>query len=1133
MAGLSRLLVVLAFAALFTLVGVASSRAGAVTVRGAEMSRFGRIELVFERPVKVTARVSNGILVVGFGEASALRTERLGVEMPAYVSNVRRDPDGTGFRVALNAAYRPNVLEAGERVFIDLLPETWTGLPPSLPPDVVAELVRRAQVAEAKSQAEAMRRKVEIPKPVAMHVAVLPTLTRIVFEPPGVVPIDFKAEGEAVELRFDGPLTLDASDARARLLGQVRGLTGETLGGTLVVRLQLEPGRTARGFREDETYVVDIERPPTKAPEPAPDAAKAASEKPAPEKPAPRPSFSANAAREGAREPAAPVREAPKPAPEKPAPRPPAPEPVRAGATLGREGLQIVFPFKGRTAAAAFERAGLVTLAFHTPDSVAVPGLPPGAERIAGAAEVAREGSFAVVRMPLASPATVRLSPRGEAWVLDLGADAQSPAEPLSAARAVDENGRTALVIPVRDASGVHWLEGGGERIALVTAFPPARGTAKPQRFTEVELLPTAHGFAVRAIADDVTVRTDLDGVTIARGSGLTLTLPGMEARGEGANAPPADPAIARGPWDADREGPVRERQRALLDRVARASRSDRTGARLDLARFLLANDLNHEAHGILAYAVVDEPTLADDRIVALLQAAAAVQIRRTDEARRLLGRPDLGDDPEGILWRAVMDARAERWGPALTGFRRAAGALDAYPDALQARMRLLAARAGIEMRDMTYAENELRAVRGLDPGVVPRDEPELLRARLDEALGRKEVAISLFRRIAETAERPLAAEATLRWLDLATAEGVMDAAEAVARYETLAVAWRGDGIEIAALGRLGRLYAEAGRWREAFVTARQANRIYPDHEITRGLHEETARLFDELFLSGRGETLTRLEALGLFFDFKDFLPIGRRGDEIVRRLADRLVELDLLAQAGDLLQHQVDNRLNGAARATVAARLATIRLMDGKPAAALAALHASRLPELPRTVKRARMLLEARALSDLSRTDLALEVLADERGPEVDRLRADVLWTGRRWREVGEAHEALAGTRWQGPEPLAERDRTDVMRAAIAYALGDEPIALDRLRAKFAPKMADSSDAAGFAVLTRPGAAPTRAFRDIARRVTSADTLADFLAEYRRRYPDAAATERPRRAPQPEPAPQVQGAAPEPGRRG
>jgi hypothetical protein len=342
---------------------------------------------------------------------------------------------------------------------------------------------------------------------------------------------------------------------------------------------------------------------------------------------------------------------------------------------------------------------------------------------------------------------------------------------------------------------------------------------------------------------------------------------------------------------------------------------------------------------------------------------------------------------------------------------------------------------------------------------------------------------------------------------------------EVMARLETLSFVWRGDEVEITTIGQLGRLYAETGRWRDAFIMAARANALFPDHEISRTLHDETEQLFDELFLSGKGEALSRVDALALFFDFKQFSPIGRRGDEIVRRLSDRLVELDLLEQAGELLQHQVDNRLTGAARATVAARLATIRLMDNKPALALATLHATRLPELPAPIKRARMLLEARALSDLSRTDLAIEVLQGEAGAEIDRLRADIYWTGRRWREAGEAHEALVGTRWQPRETLSDRDRRDVLRAAVAYSLGDEKLALDRLRAKFAAKMADSADARTFAFLTRPNIANTRPFRDIARTVTSADTLSDFLSEYRQRYPDAAAAERPARQ-QADPAP-------------
>ncbi len=43
------------------------------------------------------------------------------------------------------------------------------------------------------------------------------------------------------------------------------------------------------------------------------------------------------------------------------------------------------------------------------------------------------------------------------------------------------------------------------------------------------------------------------------------------------------------------------------------------------------------------------------------------------------------------------------------------------------------------------------------------------------------------------------------------------------------------------------------------------------------------------LFLAGKGDALPPIAALGLFYDFRELTPIGRRGDEMIRRLADRL----------------------------------------------------------------------------------------------------------------------------------------------------------------------------------------------------------------------------------------------------
>ena len=152
---------------------------------------------------------------------------------------------------------------------------------------------------------------------------------------------------------------------------------------------------------------------------------------------------------------------------------------------------------------------------------------------------------------------------------------------------------------------------------------------------------------------------------------------------------------------------------------------------------------------------------------------------------------------------------------------------------------------------------------------------------------------------------------------------------------------------------------------------------------MTRRIQDEAAAAFDSLFLGGKGDSLPAIDALSLFYDFRDLTPVGRRGDEMIRKLADRLVSVDLLDQAAELLQHQVDNRLQGAARAQVAVRLAVIYLMARKPDRAHAgAARDAASADLPNELRNQRLLIEARAQSDIGRPDVALEVIANLNGP-------------------------------------------------------------------------------------------------------------------------------------------------------
>jgi hypothetical protein len=622
--------------------------------------------------------------------------------------------------------------------------------------------------------------------------------------------------------------------------------------------------------------------------------------------------------------------------------------------------------------------------------------------------------------------------------------------------------------------------------------------------FVEFGLPATLQGLVVTARADDITVALAAGGVTISRKTGLSLSAQGRLRGNAVSGTTASNMLLPRDSWVEDQSGHVLARYNALLSEVIAAPRHSRGDARVRQAQFLLSNGMNEEAAGVLAVARAEDPIFARRREPLLLAGVAAVRIGRTADAKPLLATEPLADDPEAVLWRAMLDAKQRRWPQAIAGFRRSAEVLEAYAEDLAGPLRLAATRAAIETGDLAGAEAQLGLIERMPGDVVPREDLAFARVRLDEAAGRAKEAMRGYERVIEQGGSRSWAEATLRLSMLGERSGDLPTDQAIRRLEMLAMAWHGDEIEIGTTVELARLYAKAARWRDVFNMMRRAARTFPAHELTRALYDDAAQRFESLFLGKLGDTLPAIEALGLYFDFKELTPAGRRGDEIVRRLADRLVELDLLDQAADLLQHQVDKRLTGAARSTVAARLAAVRLMNGKASLALTALHGTRLAGLPDEVRQFRVLLEAQALADLSRVDLALETTEGETAPEFARLRTNILWGAKRWREAGEAAEGLVGLRWRDPEPLSDRDRADVIRAAVAYGMADERLELGRLRSKFGSKMADSPEASTFDMLMRPGAMQTAEFRKVALGLSKTDALRELLSDWKARHPEA-----------------------------
>ena len=574
--------------------------------------------------------------------------------------------------------------------------------------------------------------------------------------------------------------------------------------------------------------------------------------------------------------------------------------------------------------------------------------------------------------------------------------------------------------------------------------------------------------------------------------------------------------------WGFDQQASYTERQSKLVAAAAAAPDNKRLAPRLDLARFYVARDMYPEAKGVLDVALADERSASEQGSATVLRAVTEIMMNRPDDALKDLADPSIGDQHDAPLWRALAYAKQGKWGQARDGFKSADAAVATLPVELQRVALKEEMRSAIEVGDFSTASIQLNDFQTI--GVSHELEPAMavLIGRLAEGMGRNEDALSAYQTAADSWDRRAAAQGQLRETLLRYTLGDLKRDDVISQLETLTTIWRGDETEIEALQMLARLYTADGRYRDSFYVMRSALAAHPNSDMTRRIQQEAARTFDALFLAGKGDTLSAIDALALFYDFRELTPIGRRGDEMIRRLADRLVGIDLLDQAAELLQYQVDNRLQGAARAQVATRLAVIYLMNRKADRALATLRATRTADLTNEVRNQRLLLEARALSDMGRHDLALEVIGNLDGREVIRLRSDIYWAGRHWREAAEQIELLYGERWKDWQPLNDIERSDILRAELGYALGEDTLGLGRFREKYAAKMAGTPDAHAFDVVSAPLGTSGTEFAAIAHAAAAVDTLDGFLRDMQARYPDASAAPPNAGQPAPPDAPQA-----------
>ena len=212
---------------------------------------YARILFTFQRATAVSASVADSVLTIRSGAELNTTVDNFIEKLGPYVSSGRVDNDGLTYRFALKGPVALHNSAQGNKVVVDLVPDSFKGVPPDLPPPPPP------------------------PKPVPPDVAKLPQVkvrvgeyanfTRLVFDWEKQVPYTVYPGRGRISIRFDTLVRPDFSTIERRAPAWVKSAGWHIDGNSTVVDFDTDPESAFHDFRDGTKIAIDVLAPKTDA----------------------------------------------------------------------------------------------------------------------------------------------------------------------------------------------------------------------------------------------------------------------------------------------------------------------------------------------------------------------------------------------------------------------------------------------------------------------------------------------------------------------------------------------------------------------------------------------------------------------------------------------------------------------------------------------------------------------------------------------------------------------------------------------------------------------------------------------------------------------------------------------------
>lgn len=597
-----------------------------------------------------------------------------------------------------------------------------------------------------------------------------------------------------------------------------------------------------------------------------------------------------------------------------------------------------------------------------------------------------------------------------------------------------------------------------GEELLVMPFFKPGQGIYPGRNYVDLDILESSQGLAVVKKSDFAKIKPLRTSVRLTSKDGLILSqnLPELSAADLEAIATDYGTFFPYEKWKLNENESIIDRRRELEKNLLDASGTRVSSLRHKLAEMYLSQGMGHEALALLNMIRKDDISYYYQFQLAALRGAANFLIHRYGSAIADFNAKEISGEEEIKIW---LDALAifQKDRPRFRYNEHYETHIKKYPPRLRERLAILAADNYINRRSYQKSLNafDTLSVTGISDETMPYINFLLGKIAADQ--GKLEQAKQMWQPLIDEGEdRFVRARADYALTTLMYNSGEMDSEEAMQRLDKLRIVWRGDAFEVSLLNFVGQLFIDNGRYLDGMRAWRELITNFPNNPVAAPVAREMARTFNALFIDGKADDMEPLDALSLFYEFRELTPIGQAGDIMIQKLADRLAAVDLLDRAAAILEHQIQYRQEGEARSRLGTQLGLIYVLNEEPARAIKALELTGYGKNLPALQRRRQQISAMALAQMKEYNRAIKMLKEDHSTDAKMLKMNIFWQMGDWGSMITTAEDILGSREDVTLPLSRRETELLLQLAIAYAFDSNPSQIQYLRSYFLPLIPD-----------------------------------------------------------------------------